>query len=266
MDMIKIYLHSVRLLMKSRLQYPVSFVLQTFAQLVMEGGEFMATLLLISRFTAMKQWNGYELLIFFGVMSITFYLTEMFGRGLTGSFSSLIRNGTLDTMLLRPRGVLNQTLCQDVDPRRIGCVAVGAFAMILGSSRIGLSWNLLKVFLLIEAIFCGMMLVLGLFLIEAVFSIYSVRSLEMVNALTYGGRSACEYPVDVFPRPIQLVFSILAPFSLTLHVPVAFVLGKPLWGWPQWTAVVCPLAGPAVLLIMWTIFRAALRHYRSTGS
>ena len=266
MDIIRIYLHSIRMLLKSRLQYPVSFVLQTIAQLIMEGGELMATLLLISRFNAMKQWKGPELLLFFGVMSITFYLTEIFGRGLTGSFSALIRNGTLDTMLLRPRGVLNQTLCQDIDPRRIGCIAVGTTAIVLGTNQLGLIWNSARLLLLAETIICGVMLVLALFLIEAVFSIYSVKSLEVVNVLTYGGRSACEYPVDIFPRPIQLIFSIVAPFSLTLHVPVSCIIGKPLWGWPAWTAAVCPLAGPMALLIMWGVFRFALRHYRSTGS
>lgn len=266
MNTLKLYLHSVRMLMKCKLQYPVSFVLQTVAQLVMEGGELLAVLLLIDRFGSLRQWNGGDILIFFGVMEITFYLTEIFGRGLTGSFASLIRQGTLDTILLRPRGVLTQVLCQEIDPRRIGCLAVGIGAVTVGTKQLALIWTFPKLLALLEAVLCGMALVLGLFLIEAVFSIYSVKSLEMVNVLTYGGRSACRYPVDVFPGGIRVIFSVIAPFSMTLHVPVSYILGKQLFSWPVWTTFICPLAGPLLFSLMLTVFGRALRHYRSTGS
>lgn len=88
----------------------------------------------------------------------------------------------------------------------------------------------------------------------------------MVNALTYGGRSACEYPIDIFPRPIQLLFTVLAPFSLTLHVPLSCILGKPLFGWPLFSAFLAPLSGPLFFLLMRFVFLRAVRHYRSTGS
>ena len=43
------------MLMKSQLQYPLSFLMQTLAQLVMEGGELMAVILLIDRFDRVNQ-------------------------------------------------------------------------------------------------------------------------------------------------------------------------------------------------------------------
>ena len=93
MDTIRLYLHSMGMLIKSQLQYPVSFVLQTLAQLVMEGGEMMAVILLVDRFERLNQWGPGDLYFFFGLMSVTFYLTECFGRGITGNFPYLIRTG-----------------------------------------------------------------------------------------------------------------------------------------------------------------------------
>lgn len=266
MDTIRLYLHSVRMLMKSRLQYPVSFTLQTLAQLVMEGGEMMAVLLLIDRFGGVKGWNGGELLMFFGIMSVTFYLTEIFGRGITGGIEGKIRSGKLDVIMIRPRGVLTQILCEDVDPRRISCIAVGVTALIMGSGQAKVQWTFLKGLALTEGILFGCMMVVGLFLIEAIFCIHSVKSLEVVNVLTYGGRSACEYPIDLFPRPIQIIFSIVAPFSMTLHAPMAYILDKPLFGWPAWTAFLCPVAGAVTFGVLYMVFRKALQYYRSTGS
>ena len=266
MNTIKLYLHSMAILMKSQMQYPVSFLLQTIAQLIMEGGEFLAVLLIVDRFDILGRWMPGNLYFFFGMMSVSFYLTECFGRGVTGNFPMLVRTGQLDTMLLRPRGVLTQVLCSAIDPRRITCIAVGVLALILGSRMSMIQWTVWKVLAFAEALLMSMLLILGLFLIEAVFCIYSVKSVELVNALTYGGRSACQYPVDIYPRPLRAMFTMLAPFAMTLHVPAAWILGKPLYGWPAWTVFVCPLSGLVVFGAVYVLFGHALRHYRSTGS
>ena len=266
MDTIKLYFRSMGMLLKSQLQYPASFFMQTLAQLVMEGGEMLAVILIVDRFGQLGHWMPGDLFFFFGMMSVTFYLTEIFGRGVTGNFPSLVRSGQLDTLLLRPRGVLTQVLCSAIDPRRITCVAVGVTALIIGSGMSQVQWTALKALALMESILLGMLLILGLFLIEAVFCIHSVKSVELVNAITYGGRSACQYPIDIFPRPLRVLFTVIAPFALTLHVPAAYILGKPLYGWPDWTAFVTPLAGAVLFGIMYLVFQKAMKFYRSTGS
>jgi len=254
------------MLIRSQLQYPSSFIMQTLAQLVMEGGEMMAVILIVDRFQSLKEWSGGNLYFFFGMMSVSFYLTEMFGRGITGDFPSMVRTGRLDTFLIRPRGVMTQVMCSGTDPRRITCIAVGTTALIIGSRLSGIVWSPLKVLVLIESIAMSCLLILGLFMIEAIFCIFSVKSVEIVNAITYGGRSACQYPIDVYPLPLRALFTVVAPFALTLHVPASWILNKPLYGWSWLAAVVTPLSGLVVFGIMTVLFHLALRHYRSTGS
>ena len=50
MDAFRLYLHSVKMLVKCQLQYRTSFVLQTISQLVMMAGEMLAVVLIIDRF------------------------------------------------------------------------------------------------------------------------------------------------------------------------------------------------------------------------
>ena len=266
MNTIRLYLRSMAMQIRCQLEYPASFLLQMFAQFIMEGSEMLAVILIVDRFGRVNQWEAGDLFFFFGMMSVTFYLTEIFGRGITGNFPYLIRSGQMDTILLRPRGVLTQVLCSAADPRRITCVGIGTVSLIIGSNLSQVHWTALKAMAMAEAVVMGCVLILGLFLIEAIFVIYSVKSVELVNALTYGGRSACEYPVDIFPRPLRILFTAVAPFALVLHVPSAYILDKPLYGWPAWTAFVCPLAGIVFFMIIYAFFRVALRHYRSTGS
>ena len=266
MNTFRLYLRSMAMQMKCQFQYPASFLMQTLAQLVMEGGEMMAVILIVNRFDRLGHWEAGNLYFFFGIMSVTFYLTEIFGRGITGNFPSLIRTGQLDILLLRPRGVLTQVLCSAADPRRIACIAVGTVSLVIGCRLSGVSWSLLKVLSFAEAVFFGGLLILALFMIEAIFCIHSVKSVELVNALTYGGRSACGYPVDIYPRPLRILFTAFAPFALVLHVPSGYILDKPLYGWPAWTAFLCPASGAVVFCIIYCFFRKAMRFYRSTGS
>lgn len=266
MNTLRLYFKSIGMLLRSHLQYPSSFIMQTLAQLVMEGGEMLAVILIVDRFGSLKGWSGGNLYFFFGMMSVSFYMTEIFGRGITGDFPSMVRTGRLDSFLVRPRGVLTQVMCAGTDPRRITCVAVGTVALIMGSNLSGITWTPLKALVLVESIAMSCLLILGLFMIEAIFCIFSVKSVEIVNAITYGGRSACQYPINVYPLPLRALFTIVAPFALTLHVPASWILGKPLYGWTWWAAVVAPLSGIVVFGIMTVLFHVALRHYRSTGS
>ena len=266
MKTIRLYLHSMRILMKCQLQYPLSFAMQTLAQLIMEGGEMLAVILLIDRFDHLRQWEAGDLYFFFGIMSVTFYLAECFGSGVTGEFPTMVRSGRLDTVLLRPRGVLTQVLCSAIDPRRIACIAVGTTALIIGSRLSAIAWTPGKILLFVEAVGFGILLILGLFLIEAIFSIRSVKSIELVNAITYGGRSACEYPVSIYPRPLRILFTVLAPFALVLQVPAGYILGKPLWDLPLWMVFLSPLSGVITFAIIYLLFQHAMRFYRSSGS
>ena len=266
MNTLRLYGRSMAMLIKSQLEYPLSFLMQTLAQLVMEGGEMLALILLIDRFDRMNQWGPGDLYFFFGVMSVSFYLTEIFGRGITGNFPYLVRTGQLDTILLRPRGVLTQVLCSAADPRRITCVAVGVVSPVLGSRLAEIDWTPLKALLLAESVCFSFWLILGLFLIEAILCIHSVKSIELANALTYGGRSACEYPSDIYPRPLRILFTVIAPFALVMHVPASAILDTPLCGWPAWTAFVTPASGLVLFGVMYLLFRKAMKFYRSTGS
>ncbi len=265
MDHLKLYLKSCRMLMKSQWQYRTSFILQTCTQLIMMGTELLAVIFLINRYTNLGQWSGGEILFFFGVIITSFYLTEAFGRGIT-NFAPLINRGDLDTLLIRPRNLLFQILCSQADPRRLGAILVGVAALMMGCIQADVTLNFTKCLLLIWSIIGGAALVLGLFMIEATLCFFSVKSIEMINVLTYGGRSTCQYPIDIYPRWLQLLFSVIAPFALTTHIPAAYILGKPMWNTGLAAAFIAPVSGFVFLGAMILVFYQGLKHYRSTGS
>ncbi len=257
--------HAVRMLFKSALQYRSSLLMQVIAQFVMTGGEMLAVVVLLSRFEAVGHWGPGEIMFFFGVMQSTFALTELLGRGIT-SFPWFVQRGDFDALILRPRPLLMQVMVSQLDPRRLGSFSVGVIAMLVAGSRLNIAWSLTKALLLMEVVIGSMLLLLGLFMIEATVSFFSVKSIEMVNILTYGGRTACQYPVDVYPGVLRFLFTYLAPFAMCMHWPVSWVIGEPMMALPTWAYFLTPLAGAVFFAVMTRIWYIGVKHYRSTGT
>lgn len=255
----------MRMNLKSIAQYRASFLMQNIAQFIMVGGEFLAVVVLMTRFTALGQWCAEEIMFFWGVMQLTFALCECLGRGIS-TFASYVGSGDFDTILLRPRPLMQQVIGHRLDPRRLGGMLVGGGAIALACIRLNIRWTLEKLGLTLLAAVGGFFLILGLFLIEATVSFFSVRSIEMVNVLTYGGRSTCEYPVDIYPRPLRILFTWVAPFALSMHLPISLVLGKPLFDVPMALVWLAPLTGPIFFLLMTRVWYFGVKRYRSTGT
>lgn len=261
----KYILHAMGLNLKSAAQYRASFLMQNIAQFVMVGGEFLAVAVLMTRFTSLGQWSADEIMFYWGAMQLTFALCECLGRGIS-TFAGYVGKGDFDTILLRPRPLLQQVIAHRLDPRRLGGMLVGGAALVVSCARLGIGWTAEKIGLTLMAALGGFFLILGLFLIEATVSFFSVRSIEMVNVLTYGGRQACQYPVDIYHRPLQVLFTWVAPFALSMHLPISHVLGKPLFPVPTILVWLAPLAGPLFFLLMARVWYLGARHYRSTGT
>jgi ABC-2 type transport system permease protein len=256
---------AIRINLRAAMQYRASFLLQTLSQLIMTAGDLLAVLVLMDRFGHIGRWSPPEILLFFGAMQWTFALTEILDRGLC-TFSTEVRRGTFDAMLVRPRSPLKQVILSRLDPRRIGTMLVGLAAVLLATRTLGLTWTWDRVLLLLWSSLGTVALLMGLFLVEASVTFFTVQGLEAVNVLTYGGRQTCQYPVDVFPGPIRLLFLYVAPIALTLHLPLGAILGKPVLPWPAWAVWVSPCAGFAFFGLVTLLWRLGVRRYQSAGS
>ena len=157
----KYVFHALRMQWRCATQYRASFWMQTLAQLVMSGSELMAVLVLLGRFTSVGQWSGSEIMFFFGMMQMTFAITECVGRGLT-AFSRVVQGGEFDQILLRPRNLLLQVLCSSTDPRRLSTAVLGIVLMWLSVTQLGIPWTLGSTVMLLISVAGTVLMLLGL--------------------------------------------------------------------------------------------------------
>ncbi len=83
----------------------------------------------------------------FGLVNFSFALAESFGRGFD-SFSTVVKSGDFDRLLLRPRSTALQVAAREFQFLRIGRLALGLALLVWATSALRVSWSAAKLALL----------------------------------------------------------------------------------------------------------------------
>ncbi len=251
---------------RSTLAYRVSFALTALGGLVVTGLDFVAILLMFAQVDVLGGYTLPEVAFLYGLSATSFGLADL----LIGSAERLgrrVRDGSLDTLLVRPAPVLAQAAADRFALRRLGRVTQGA--LVLGYALIALDvdWTPAKVLLLPVTLVSGAAIFGAVFVAGAAFQFVAQDASEAQAAFTYGGQTLLQYPPTVFGKELVRGVTFVVPLAFVNWVPAAHVLGRPYpLGLPGWTAFAPPLVAAGCCALAGLAWRAGLRSYRSTGS
>lgn len=252
--------------LRAQMQYRSSFWLQSVGQFLITGIDFLGVLALFDRFGALEGWTLAEVAFFYGVVNVAFAVADGLSTGFD-QFGVLVRNGDFDRMLLRPRSPVLQLAGHELAIRRVGRLAQGAVIFAWAAWALGTDWTWARAGLLAATVIGGTALFLGLFVLQATLSFWTVESLEVVNSFTYGGVYAAQYPLAIYRLAFRRFFTFVVPLACVAYLPVLAVMGRPdPLGSPVWAQWLAPLAGFVFLAASLVVFRLGVRHYTSTGS
>lgn len=260
MDALRLYRRYVAISMRAQLAYRATFAMKTFGHLLVTGIEFLGIWALFSRFGRLGGWTLSEVGLLYGTIDIAFALAEALGRGFD-KFATLLKAGDFDRMLLRPRSTVLQLLGYEVQLMRIGRLAQGIVVLAWASGSI--AWSAGTIALAAASIAGTACLFLGLVVLQATSAFWTIESLEVWNAFTYGGNYAAQYPMAIYRAWFRRFFTAVIPLALTSYLPARAILGRDALG--PWHAL-GPLAGVAFLAIAFGAWRIGVRHHASTGT
>lgn len=263
---LKLYSRYIGISIRAQMQYRASFIMQTLGHFLVTAFEFFAIWALFDRFGHLRGWTFPEVAVFYGMISVAFAISDTLTRGFDIS-ARLIKWGEFDRMLLRPRSTVLQVMGFEFTLRRIGRFTQGIAVLILGASLIQVDWSPGRILLLLWAISGGSCLFIGLIIIQATVSFWTIESLEIMNSLTYGGIETASYPIVIYLPWFRRFFTFVVPFACVNYFPVVAILERedPL-GSALWFQCTAPVAGVLFLVVGLLFWRFGLRHYSSTGS
>ncbi|BDD72454.1 MULTISPECIES: ABC transporter permease [Streptomyces violaceoruber group] len=251
---------------RSTMAYRTSFALTAFGNFAMTALDFVAILLMFSRVDALGGYSLPEVAFLYGLSGVSFGLADL-AIGSMERLGRRVRDGTLDTLLVRPAPVLAQVAADRFALRRLGRVVQGLLVLGYALVVVDIDWTAAKVLLLPVALISGAGIFCAVFVAAGAFQFAAQDASEVANAFTYGGTTMLQYPPTVFALDLVRGATFVLPLAFVNWLPASYVLGRPYpLDLPGWVAFTPPLAAAACCALAGLAWRAGLRSYRSTGS
>lgn len=257
----KLYAKFFSMHLRSVMQYKTSFFLMAIGQFITAFSAFLSVWFLFDKFHQVDGFTFQQVLLCFSVTLMSFSLCEGFFRGFD-TFSSMVRNGEFDRVLLRPRNEIFLVLAGKIELSKIGRLFQAFLVLLYAVPASGVEWNLQRVLMLVFMLLGGVCVFCGLFLLYAAICFFTVEGLEFMNIFTDGGREFGSYPMGIYGDGILRFFTFVVPLACFQYWPLLYLLEKSdsLW------CMLSPLVCIAFLLSCWALWRFGVRHYQSTGS
>ncbi|WP_328723811.1 ABC transporter permease [Streptomyces sp. NBC_00247] len=251
---------------RSTMAYRASFVMTTLGNFLSTVFDFVAIMLMFSHVDALGGYSLPEIALLYGMAATAFGLADL----LLGSLDRIgerVRDGTLDTLLVRPVPVLVQVAADRFALRRTGRIIQGL--MVLGYALVVLDieWTPLKVLLVPLAVVSGGAVFGAVYVAGSALQFFALDAAEVQSSFTYGGQTLLQYPPTVFARELVRGVTFVVPLAFVSWLPALYVLGReyPV-ALPQWVAFLSPVVAAGCGLLAGLAWRTGLRAYRSTGS
>jgi ABC-2 type transport system permease protein len=266
MNPIALYFRYIGLSLRGQMQYRGAFVMQSVGHLLVTAIEFLGIWALFHRFGNLRGWSMPEVAMLYGMISMIFATADALAKGFD-MFGDIVKAGDFDRLLVRPRSTVLQLLGQELTLKRVGRFLQGLVVFVWAIIALHIDWSFAKISLLLAAFVGGVCLFIGIVIIQATITFWTTETLEMMNAFTYGGEYAAEYPLAIYRGWFRKFFLFVVPLGCANYLPALAIIGRhdPI-GTPPVLQWLSPLAGVLFLTIALQLWKVGVRHYTSTGS
>ncbi|MGA5453028.1 ABC transporter permease [Streptomyces umbrinus] len=251
---------------RSTMAYRASFAMTVFGNFAGTALDFVAILLMFSRVDELGGYSLGQVAFLYGLSSAAFGLTDL-ALGSVDRLGQRVRDGTLDTLLVRPAPVLAQVAADRFALRRLGRITQGLLVLGYALFVVDISWTPLKVLMMPVMVVSGAAIFASVFVAGAAFQFVAQDASQVQNSFTYGGTTLLQYPPTVFAKDLVRGVTFVVPLAFVNWLPALYVLDLPYpLDLPEWVAFLPPLVAVVCCALSGFAWRAGLRSYRSTGS
>jgi ABC-2 type transport system permease protein len=251
---------------RSSMAYRSSFVMLSLGQFVITGFDFVAIWIMFSHTPQLGGFALPEVALLYGASGIAIALADLFLGGIE-QVGQRIRDGSLDSMLVRPVAPFAQAAADRFALRRIGRLGQTSLVFAWGLANAGVHWTAGRVVMVPVMIVCGAVIFCGVFTLGGAFQFVAIDAWEVSNAFTYGGNTMTQYPPTIYAKELVRAAMFTIPLAFVNWLPALYILGRPApTGLPDVLRFASPVAALALTAIAALAWKAGIRSYRSTGS
>ncbi len=257
----RLYKHYISVIIRSKMQYKKSFFMYSLGSFLVSFNVFVGILFMFCRFSKVRGFTYSEVLLCYSIVLTAFSLAEIFARGFD-TFPKMVRTGSFDRLLLRPRSIVLQVLGSQFEITRFGRLLQAVLLLGYGIWKSDVRWNFEKAVTVVFMIAGGTALFSGFFVIYASLSFFTLEGLEFMNIFTNGLKEYGKYPMGIYGKGLLWIMTFLIPFALVQYYPLLYLLERR----SGIGHIFLPLAAGLFLIPCYLLWRYGVRHYQSSGS
>lgn len=268
MKTLHLYIHFIRVYIKCKAEYRLSFICELAANFIMLWVYYLGIWILFRSFDNIAGWNYGEILFLFNINWFCYSISGFFLWSPMLSMGKYIQSGEYDMFLIRPMRTLTYLVFRQFQ-YTFSARCIMSFGFLIWSMKIiNLDWNLIKGFYFFISILLGILIYSGIFVIIGALSFWIIKNEEIGNVIVNndnGLRTFSDYPLAIYNKGIRFILTVIIPFALVNYYPASYLLYKNniLFSLPQVYEVGFAFGIVMVALFIWHL---GGKKYNSTGT
>lgn len=246
---------------KSYAEYRANFLIGASSTIMLQASNLLTIWVVMQQIPSFNGWSFYELLLIYGLITLSKSINHMFADNLWTVGRIYIRSGQFDRFLVRPLDPLFHLIADRFCYDGVGNFLVGL--VLLGTALSGLRLALTPVtaLYLIIATLSGGLIFIALNLLTCVSSFWIMDSVPVTRAV-FDNHLFAQYPLSIYPKAIGIWLTWVIPYGFASFYPASYVLGREV-GALAWLG---PVVAVVLLIVAYRVWVFGLRHYSGTGS
>ncbi len=224
MKYVKIYLACMQTAVSRAAAYRTAFVLGHLLTLLSNIIFPLVTVLIYKNGAEFPDWTMWEILLIQSVFSMSGAVSSMISGGILWVTMDCVREGSFETILLKPLPPLFYIAASSIDTSSVG-LFIGSIAMtVISAVHTGICGaEGIALFLLM--FLGGISVMVGLDLIMAAISFKWVGN-SRIPEIFDSVREFGKYPLEIFPESVRVISSIFIPVAVVGFFPASALLGR----------------------------------------
>ncbi|GFI47978.1 hypothetical protein IMSAGC019_03304 [Lachnospiraceae bacterium] len=226
MKFLSVYLNYIRMFIKAKSEYRMSFLLGIFVNIFDNFITYISLWVIFDNFKVIEGWNFYEMAILYGLFRVTDAFAGMFLWYTMNFIDEDIITGNLDVYLIRPMGLLQQMVCRRFGETYIGQIIVVVIFMVYSFERLNYTIHLWTWLYLVLVLISGTLIHAAALIVIGSLNFWFLGAKRLAGILYNGMGRFTQYPLTIFPGAVRIVLTYILPWALINYYPCLVILNK----------------------------------------
>ncbi len=260
-EYIRLYFMIETQYIKAQMQYRADFLISSI-------GMFFSSLATLSIFVVLFQsipnlagWSLMEMVFIYAFYMIAISPMQILFDNIWW-IRYKVQSGEFIKYYFRPLNMMFYFMSERFDIKGLTQLAAGIILLIYSSAQLGLEWSLVKVLILLGAVFSASLVLVSIAVMAGSSAFWLVNSYPVL-ALAWKLREFAPYPITIFDGVFRFAFTFILPIGFIAFYPAQFFLR------PEEISPVfylTPVIGIGLFALTYKVWALGVNSYTGTGS